>query len=120
MTYLEKINNADSIENLKKIGKRLITLRAKEETKNALIKAYREKRRELYRRYADNSNNTAFKSLLYEVNTIGIRSRSDIASIGKTIYESAELNKIERDILFRAYRYQKAKHGIEFKNTEGV
>lgn len=108
MTYLEKINKLNSIEDLKTIAKTVFNNnKIKTETKKKIASAYHEKRRELYRQYANESSNKLFKNLLFQVNTIARRPH-EISSLGKYIYDNRDkFNKIERDILFRSYKFQK-------------
>lgn len=101
------IQNVSSLMELKEVGKLLVAYNGKDKEK--LIALYRAKRRELERAFVENSTNRLFKQCLYNINTMA--RHGAIAQTGKTIYEMAKFNfnKIEKDILFRAYRYQKSK-----------
>jgi hypothetical protein len=118
MNYITAINEAITLGGLKAIGAKMVEARVSKERKTELVKAYRAKRRELERTFVDASKNTVFKQCLYQINNMVKEDIAHVAKVGKTIYDlvrkTDSLNRLEADILFRAYRYQKNKAGISF------
>jgi hypothetical protein len=118
MKYAEQIEQAANHVELKAIGAKLFNAKLSEEKKNELITLYREKRREIDRVMVDNTTNTTLKRVLYVVNTMAKEGAAEVAKTGKQIYELTKtgmLDQFEADLVFRAYRHQKKKAGIEFQ-----
>lgn len=105
------IEKASSHEELKEVGRRLFEAELKPEKKHSLIVLYREKRRALDREYADRSENKILKRMLYRINTMP-EDIVEIAKLGQSLYQSEALKTLsgfEKELIWRAFRYQKAK-----------
>jgi hypothetical protein len=121
MTYSQQIGKATSHDELKVIGAKLFNSKLSKEKRVELVKLYRERRKELDRSMVDTSTNNTLKRMLYNINTLSRTSVQDVAAIGKEIYDltkSGIFNRHEADLVFRAYRHQKRKAGIEFPKPE--
>ena len=122
-TYIEQINGCSDHYSLKVIGAKLFKNKnLSRDKRDELIKAYRIKRRELDRAMAS-SGSKELKNFLYSINTLAGHPAANAAKIGKLIFEktrSGEFNRHEAALLFRAYRYQKAKAGIKFNPNEAA
>ena len=121
MTYTQQIEKATSHDELKVIGAKLFNSKLSKEKRVELVKLYRDRRRELDRTMVDTSTNKTLKRILYTINTLSQSSLQGVAAIGKEIYDltkSGIFNRHEADLVFRAYRHQKRKAGIEFQKPE--
>jgi hypothetical protein len=121
MTYTQQIGKATNHDELKVIGAKLFNSKLSKERRLELVKLYRQRRRDLDRSMVDASTNKTLKRILYNINTISQSSLQGVAAIGKEIYDltkSGVFNNHEADLVFRAYRHQKRKAGIEFQKPE--
>lgn len=105
------ITNARSHEELKEIGKKIYSSSLSDEKRHEVVTAYREKRRDLDRQYANTCDNQVLKRILYRVNTMPA-DLVEVAKLGHLLYHSEAMKTLsgfEREIVWRAFRYQKAK-----------
>ncbi len=109
---MRQISKASSHDELKAVGIKLYKSNLDNEKRTEMIKAYRAKRRELDRAFVDSENsNKVLGRILYRINTVNADA-IEITRLGKQLFESEAvqtLSAVEKEIMWRAYRYQKAK-----------
>jgi hypothetical protein len=117
-TYAEQIKKSSNHDELKVVGGKIFNAKIAKEKRVELIKLYRDRRRELDRAMVDGTTNSLLKQTLYKINNVTKNGITSVAKLGKELYDlatSGKLDKHESDLVFRAYRHQKRKAGIEFQ-----
>lgn len=116
MTYAHQISKAGSHDELKSVGAKIFNAKLSKEKRTDLVKEYRSKRRELDTVMVNSTTNSTLKRALYNINNMAKEGLDEVIKTGKSIYNLTKagiFNKHEADLVFRAYRYQKAKAGFE-------
>ena len=112
-SLVKELGEVTNHDQLKEFGAKLVNTELSAEDRTEVVQEYRKRRNELDRKMVKFSRNSAFKKMLYSINTM---TAENFAKVGQTIYDLADvqgvLSRHETDLCFRSYWHQKNKLGI--------
>ncbi len=112
-SLIKELGEVTNHDQLKEFGAKLVNTELSAEDRTEVVQEYRKRRNELDRKMVKFSGNSAFKKMLYSINTM---TAENFANVGQTIYDLAgvqgALSRHETDLCFRSYWHQKNKLGI--------
>ena len=112
-SLVKELGEVTNHDQLKEFGAKLVNTELSAEDRTEVVQEYRKRRNELDHKMVKFSRNSAFKKMLYSINTMTVE---NFARVGQTIYDLADvqgvLSRHETDLCFRSYWHQKNKLGI--------